>query len=438
MKKKFALYAVNSLLLLLSILLFTFSSCKKDSDKTKTENTGGDVLNVSEFTETNEDLLTVDYSYFYKELQGKGEWIEVSAKDLGIDIKPGSSLNNYYNHKLIAELLGIKTAHAQTDAELFNIFVWRPANELAATMINENENKEYVPYNDGQWLNTDQGWYFKANTPEEDMTCHYGRWTQDPNLGYVWLPGKVWAPAWVDWRENEDYVAWAPVPPGTYIQNDAITQTTLNENRFTIVEKKHFIEPSVYKYRYQYVENKNKIMIKEMIKRDGVIIKNKTVINKGPEVSVIEKSAGKKIEQVKIKKSGKKDEAGYTNEAISVYTPEFKKGTEVKKEPISKPEKLVSYKDAKKITKEEKEELKEKDKIEKKEEKELKKEEKDKKKDDKEMKKEEKKKDDKDKKDKDNGKDKDTKSDKDKVDKKSKDDNKKNDNAKDIKDKGKK
>lgn len=416
---KLILVPRSVLLPLTLILLFIFSSCTKDSDKIKTEKTGEDITTASEFTETNEDLLAVDYSYFYKELQGKGEWIEVNAKDLGIDIKPGNSLNNYYNHKFISELLGIKTANAQTEEQLFNIFVWRPVNELAAAMINENENKEYVPYNNGQWIYTDQGWYFRANTPEEEVTCHYGRWTQDPNLGYVWLPGKVWSPAWVEWRENEDYIAWAPVPPGVYIQNDAITQITLIENRYTIVEKKQFIEPSVYKYRYQYVENKNKIMIKEMTKTDGVIVKNKTVINKGPEVSVIEKKSSKKIEQVKIKKTGKKDEAVSTATEIGVYTLELKKTTEVKKEPVSKPEKRISYKDAKKITKEEKEELKGKDKELKKEEKEMKKEEKEmkkedkeKKKDDKEMKKEEKeknkdekgKKNEKDKSDKDKGK----------------------------------
>lgn len=393
MKKRFFLNSVLILFLIFSFLLFTFSSCTKDSDKSKTEKTGEDVSNVSEFTETNEDLLTVDYSYFYNELSGKGEWIEVSAKDLGLDIKPGSSLNNYSNHKLIAELLGIKTANAQTSEDLVNLFVWRPAIELAATMINENENKQYVPYNDGQWLYTDQGWYFKANTPQEDLTSHYGRWALDPNLGWVWLPGKVYSPAWVEWRENADYIAWAPVPPGVYIQNDAITQTTINENRYTIVEKKQFIEPSVYKYRYHYVENKNKIIINEMTKTDGVIIKNRTVINKGPDVGSIEKITGKKIEQYKIKKTGKKDEIGLNKDELGVYIPEFKKSAEVKKEPVSKPEKLVSYKDAKKITKEEKGGLKEQDKEMKKEEKELKKEEKEKKKDDKEMKKEEKQKD---------------------------------------------
>jgi hypothetical protein len=268
-----------------------------------------------------------------------------------------------------------------------SLFVWQPGAALSIS-LGDNQPKEYVPYNNGQWMYTDDGWYFKAATPQEELTSHYGRWTLDPNLGWVWLPGRVWSPAWVEWREDANYIGWAPVPPGVYIVNDAINVSSFNENRFTIVEKKQFIEPSVYKYRYQYVENKNKIMIKEMIKTDGVMIKNKTVINKGPDVTVIEKVTGKKIEQVKIKRVGKKDETGFSGSTISVFTPEFKKVQGVKKESVSKPQKLVSYKDAKKITKEEKGELKEQEKQQKKEEKELKKEEK---KGEKEMKKEEKK-----------------------------------------------
>jgi hypothetical protein len=29
----------------------------------------------------------------------------------------------------------------------------------------------------------------------------------------VWVPGYTWAPAWVSWRSNDDYVGWAPLPP---------------------------------------------------------------------------------------------------------------------------------------------------------------------------------------------------------------------------------
>lgn len=386
--------------IVLAMFLFVIfvSSCSKDSDKTSKEEKSGP--EVTAFTETNEDLLTVDYKYFYDELSSSGEWIEVSAKDFGINIDP-KKLSAIYNEnrEFLSEVMGIKTAYAQTEGEIFNLFVWRPTAELINKEIKESGDQvpPYTPYNNGQWLNTDAGWYFKGETPQEEITSHYGRWAQDTNLGYVWFPGKTWSPAWVEWRESSDYVAWAPVPPGTYIENDAVNVPESNENRFTIVEKKHFTEPGVSKYRYQYVENKNKIMVKEMTKKDGVMIKEKTVINKGPEVTDIEKATGKKTEQKKIKKYNKKEEAVTTNDEIGVYTPEFKKTKDAKKEPVSKPEKYVSYKDAKKITKEEKDELKEEDKQQKKEEKELKKEEKElkkeQKKEDKELKKEQKKED---------------------------------------------
>ncbi len=45
------------LLTVILTFLFAFSSCTKDSDKTKTEKTGDDLTTASEFTETNEDLL---------------------------------------------------------------------------------------------------------------------------------------------------------------------------------------------------------------------------------------------------------------------------------------------------------------------------------------------------------------------------------------------
>jgi hypothetical protein len=410
--------------LIFTLLLVSFVSCtKKDETTTKQDTTPG--TETTEFSESNEDLLKVNYDYFYKELSPHGEWVEINAKDLGLEIKHGTTQkegNTFYDFAL--DVFAVRNAYAQTEEQLFNIFVWRPANEFVSTMVNESPEKQYTPYNNGQWVNTDQGWYFKANTPQEDLTSHYGRWNEDPNLGWVWLPGKVWSPAWVDWRETENEIAWAPLPPGSYIVNDGVKiQSSINDNRYTIVEKKHFIEPSVYKYRYQYVENKNKIMIKEMTKKDGIIIKNKTIINKGPDVEVIEKKTNRKIDQVKIKKVGKKDDAVTEGNTMGVFTPELKEEKVTKKEPVSKPEKLVSYKDAKKITKEEKEELKDQDKQQK--EKELKKEEK---KSDKEMKKEDK--------------DKDKKKDTDKDKGKKNDDAMKNkgndDKVKDKQDKGKK
>jgi uncharacterized protein DUF6600 len=42
---------------------------------------------------------------------------------------------------------------------------------------------------------------------------HYGRWVRDDDEGWVWIPGKEWAPAWVSWRRGGHRVGWAPQPP---------------------------------------------------------------------------------------------------------------------------------------------------------------------------------------------------------------------------------
>ena len=42
---------------------------------------------------------------------------------------------------------------------------------------------------------------------------HYGRWGYDQDIGWFWVPGTVWAPAWVSWRRSNDVVGWAPLPP---------------------------------------------------------------------------------------------------------------------------------------------------------------------------------------------------------------------------------
>ena len=44
-------------------------------------------------------------------------------------------------------------------------------------------------------------------------TYHYGRWGFSNRVGWFWVPGSRWAPAWVSWRSSNDYLAWAPLPP---------------------------------------------------------------------------------------------------------------------------------------------------------------------------------------------------------------------------------
>ncbi|HXY40062.1 MAG TPA: DUF6600 domain-containing protein, partial [Vicinamibacteria bacterium] len=72
------------------------------------------------------------------------------------------------------------------------------------------------PYVYGRWVYTDYGWTWVSDEPFGWATYHYGRWYLDPQQGWLWVPGDEWGPAWVDWRSNNDYVGWAPLPPKGY------------------------------------------------------------------------------------------------------------------------------------------------------------------------------------------------------------------------------
>jgi Family of unknown function (DUF6600) len=70
------------------------------------------------------------------------------------------------------------------------------------------------PYFHGSWTWTERGWFWVSQEPWGWLTYHYGRWLFDGAQGWVWVPGKVWAPAWVTWRWNDEVIGWAPLEPG--------------------------------------------------------------------------------------------------------------------------------------------------------------------------------------------------------------------------------
>jgi hypothetical protein len=73
------------------------------------------------------------------------------------------------------------------------------------------------PYQNGHWVATDDGWVWVTDEPYGWATYHYGRWYEDPELGWSWVPGDTWGPSWVSFQEGNDYVGWAPLPPGVNV-----------------------------------------------------------------------------------------------------------------------------------------------------------------------------------------------------------------------------
>jgi len=71
----------------------------------------------------------------------------------------------------------------------------------------------WQPYSYGHWVLTDYGWTWVSDYPWGWACFHYGRWFHDDDYGWLWIPGNVWAPSWVVWRTDGEYIGWAPMPP---------------------------------------------------------------------------------------------------------------------------------------------------------------------------------------------------------------------------------
>jgi len=75
----------------------------------------------------------------------------------------------------------------------------------------------WAPYTNGSWKECDDcGWTFVSDEPWAWACYHYGRWAKvGIGCGWAWVPGTVWAPSWVSWRQGRDEtsIGWAPLPP---------------------------------------------------------------------------------------------------------------------------------------------------------------------------------------------------------------------------------
>lgn len=309
------------------LLVFLLGSCSKEnSEKISTsENEKHEVAEIpaEDISEKDEDLLTVDYKVFYDELAPHGEWIEVTGKEIGLDLKKESgsgSINNSDNNLKISfsELFGVKDAYA-AEFEFGSFFVWKPSPTLAVS-ASAGESPVFTPYSNGQWIYTSYGWYFKAPTAHEEIIHHYGRWVHSPAMGWIWVPGRVWAPSWVEWREDDNNIAWTPVPPSVYLVAGEVPEIPVYEENYVIVEKKYFVEPVIYKHIYT-----DRVIIKNMKRPKGVVVVNNIIINQGPAILEIEKVRGNNINVVKVHKVNNIKEIQFTGSDISVFTPRFRK-----------------------------------------------------------------------------------------------------------------
>ncbi len=164
------------------------------------------------------------------------------------------------------------------------------------------------PYTDGTWVFTDYGWTWNANEPFGWATYHYGRWARIKRLGWVWVPGSEWAPAWVAWRRSDQYVGWAPLPPeahsGTGFNAGVDSYYDIGPGSYNFVPAASFGEPT---YRGIVVEPERNVTIVpqtvNVTRINYTTVENKTVVfNGGPELVQINAASARPVQRVRLER----------------------------------------------------------------------------------------------------------------------------------------
>ena len=198
------------------------------------------------------------YSMFYTKLEPHGSWLETS--DYG--------------------------------------YVWQP--RFAA------ESRTWRPYTNGHWVYTDAGWTWISEEPFGWATYHYGRWTRLRGIGWVWVPGDEWAPAWVSWRTSNDYVGWAPLPPEaqferrTGIRNWADNYYDIGPEQYCFVPTREIGSERIE--RVVVAPEQNVTIVNQTTNVTNITYNNTVVVNQGPSYDELRTRSQRPIQRLRLER----------------------------------------------------------------------------------------------------------------------------------------
>src|SRR6266699_3585485 len=206
---------------------------------------------------------TSGYSTFYTKLEPYGGWIETS--DYG--------------------------------------YVWQPRETESS--------RSWRPYTNGRWVYTDAGCTWISEEPFGWATYHYGRWTRLGGIGWVWVPGNQWAPAWVSWRKGNDYVGWAPLPPEarfdqhTGIHNWSDNYYDIGPDQYCFVATREFgaqrAESTILP------PERNVAIVNQTTNVTNITYNNTTIVNEGPNYDEVRAKSREPMRRFRLERNASVD-----------------------------------------------------------------------------------------------------------------------------------
>jgi hypothetical protein len=177
-------------------------------------------------------------------------------------------------------------------------YVWQPREAM--------ESHNWQPYTNGHWVYTDAGWTWISEEPFGWAAYHYGRWTRLRGIGWVWVPGEEWAPAWVSWRTSNDYVGWAPLPPEarfehrTGIQNWADNYYDIGPEQYCFVPTREIGSQRIE--RVVVPREQNVTIVNQTTNVTNITYNNTTIVNQGPNYEEVRARSQQPVARLRLER----------------------------------------------------------------------------------------------------------------------------------------
>ena len=186
---------------------------------------------------------------------------------------------------------------------------------------------DFTPYStNGHWVYSTVGWTWVSDYNWGWAPFHYGRWFQDAAYGWAWIPGYEWAPAWVSWRQNDEYYGWAPLQPNFQV-GVSVNFGSISINAWNFLPRQYMCQPN---FRNYYLGRD----------RNVTIINNTTIINNysrgnygrnrnfnyysGPNSRDVERATRQRINPVNFENSNRPGADRMNGNRLAMYRPDIR------------------------------------------------------------------------------------------------------------------
>jgi hypothetical protein len=203
---------------------------------------------------------------------------------------------------------------------------WIHTYEYGWSWLPRDVHAGWRPYYYGHWVLCEYGWYWVSYEPFGWATYHYGRWSWHPRLGWIWVPGRVWGPAWVAWQYGGGYVGWAPLPPEVGfdfrlgLRFDGFDlRAGLHPHAYVFVEERRFLEREAY--RHAAPPARNVTIIHNTTNITNITVVENRVINRGIEPERVERATGRRAKRLRVAETQSEKSERVRGEEVVVYRP---------------------------------------------------------------------------------------------------------------------